>query len=108
MLPDLVINYRRIAEGATPVTAQAQELLAQANLESAVYTATEGAHGFSVISQVKRTDGARQNLSASPFLFLKDYHDTQTNSSECSTLRNGRQDGRFRRLGYAAALWFTT
>lgn len=37
---------RRIAEGVTPVIAQVQELLAQANLESAVYTATEGAHGF--------------------------------------------------------------
>jgi len=32
-----VSEYWRIAEGATPVIAQAQELLAQANLESAVY-----------------------------------------------------------------------
>jgi hypothetical protein len=46
MLPDLVINYRRIAEGATPVTAQAQELLAQANLESAVIQPPKGHTDF--------------------------------------------------------------
>jgi len=38
-------NDRGTAEGATPATAQAQEPLEQANLESVNILTTEGAHG---------------------------------------------------------------
>lgn len=66
MLPT---KFRRIAEGATPVTAQAQELLAQANLESAVHTATEGAHGFIRNLSGKKDRWGEAEISASLFYF---------------------------------------
>jgi hypothetical protein len=66
-------KFRRIAEAATPVTAQAQELLAQANLESAVYTATEGAHGFiRNLSGKEDRWGEADMFCLAFFIFLKD------------------------------------
>ena len=52
-----------IAEGATPATAQAQELLVQANLESVGFPTTEGAHGYiRNLSGIKdRGSGIRQS-----------------------------------------------
>ena len=57
------------AEGATPATAQAQELLAQANLESVGQPTTEGARNASCnLSGIKDRWGAAR-FRAAPFLF---------------------------------------
>jgi hypothetical protein len=48
--------------------------LAQANLESAVDTATEGAHGFIRNLSGKEDRWGEADFSVSPFLFfMKDY-----------------------------------
>jgi len=64
------------AEGVTPVTAQAQELYIQANLESVIKLTTEGAHSASCnLSGTKDRWGAAR-IRAAPFLFLEDSDDT--------------------------------
>ena len=53
------------AEGVTPATAQAQELLVQANLESVGLPTTEGAHGFiRNLSGIRDRWGVARNRAA--------------------------------------------
>jgi len=61
--------YSGTAEGATPVTAQAQEPLDQANLESVIELTTEGARSAGCNLSGTKDRWAKQHVLLRPFYF---------------------------------------
>ena len=103
------------AEDATPAIAQAKEPLAQANLESVGSTnhrrGTQLARHspISQICPVSRRAASRISIRLYgyrefPIIDKRGGNGSKTNTFECRASRDGRKDGRFRRMGNAGEL----